>query len=201
MVSRFVTDPFSRETKLEGSLAEALDHARADEAVIHDVRFPDICGSNLAGLDWSRTHFSFTQFNNVSLEAADLSGGTFMGCVFENVDFSRARCERTSFNGSWFKACRFDAAVLNDANFRGAEFLNCSFRSASMRRVGLSNLTLLGTNDFCGADFTEWVEVYRQNKSGAGTSYLVIDPGKALTGRTYCSVEGGLLCTDLVLEF
>lgn len=102
------------------------------------IRRPEV-SELISDQDWDGRELvdarhSATEFRDVDLTDAVVSGSEFDGCVFQRVRFNGARLRASAFNACVFLGCTFFDTEFDGCRLLGAAFDTCTF--TSLRIVG-----------------------------------------------------------------
>lgn len=92
----------------------------------------DLRNANLMAYDFSNLNYDNARFDNSCLNAANMSGGSFIGCVFKNTGMRAANMTATIFQEADFDHCDLHGAEIEASDFSSAKFVNTDLRAAKV---------------------------------------------------------------------
>lgn len=102
----------------------------------------DLRNANLVGYDLSELNYDYARFTNSYLNRADMSGGSFLGCIFHWTYMRATKMGRACFHSANFKDCDVKDAEIEATDFSLATLANTDLRSAKSISFDLKGANL-----------------------------------------------------------
>lgn len=122
---------------VQAAWADFTDASIKDGA---DLRYADLQGAWLSGLDGWNTKYSFADLTGAHLDGASLGEKSeFIGIVARDADFTKATLANQTIQEG-----NFEGATFSEASLSGTTFMNVSLRDARFPNAHAAGLKVLG---------------------------------------------------------